>query len=103
MRSGARRINGNDEPELFFFRFPRPPGARRQEPTAHALPLKALTALRVGIPGPERRSEAARAAQATGLVTFPAADAYVMTLGFDGEGQGRSTDLRPDLPLVLAW
>jgi len=57
----------------------------------------------VGIPGPDRRSEAARAAQATGLVTFPAADGYVMTLGFDGEVQGWSTDLRPDLPLVLAW
>ena len=37
------------------------------------------------------------------LVTFPAADGYVMTLGFDGEVQDRSTDLRPDLPLVLAW
>jgi len=53
--------------------------------------------------GPDRHSEAARAAQATGLVTFPAADGYVMTLGFDGEVQGWSTDLRPDLPLVLAW
>lgn len=91
------------EPELFFFRFPRPPGARSPQPTAHALPLRALTALRVGIPGPALRSEAARAAEAAGLVTFPAAEAYVMTLGFDGEAQGQTCDLRPDLPVVLAW
>jgi hypothetical protein len=91
------------EPELFYFRFPRPPGALSSQPTAHALPLRKLTALRVGIPGTAPRSEGVRAAEATGLVTFLAADAYLMTLGFDGETQGRSSDLRPDLAIVLGW
>jgi hypothetical protein len=91
------------EPELFYFRFPRPARALSAEPTAHAVPLKRLTALSVGIPGPVVRSEAARAAEATGLVTFPAADDYVMTLAFDGAAHGRTSDLRPELPLVLAW
>jgi hypothetical protein len=91
------------EPDLFYFRFPRPASALSSEPTAHAVPLKSLTALRVGIPGPVVRSEAALAAEATGLVTFPTADDYVMTLAFDGTAHGRTRDLRPELPLVLAW
>ena len=91
------------EPELVYFRFPRRSGALRGEPTAHALPLRTLTALSVGIPGPAARSGSARAVEATGLVTFPPADDYVMTLAFDGGAQRRTRDLRPDLPLVLAW
>ena len=91
------------EPELFYFRFPRRPDALRGEPTSHALPLKTLTALSVGIPGSAARSETARAAAATGLVEFLPADDYVMTLAFDGGAHGRTKDLRPDLPLVLAW
>jgi hypothetical protein len=91
------------EPELFYFRFPRRPDAVRGEPTSHALPLKTLTALSVGIPGSAARSETARAAEATGLVEFLPADDYVMTLAFDGGAHGRTKDLRPDLPLVLAW
>jgi hypothetical protein len=91
------------EPELFYFRFPRRPDALRGEPTSHALPLKTLTALSVGIPGSAARSETARAAEATGLVEFPPADDYVMTLAFDGGAHRRTKDLRPNLPLVLAW
>jgi hypothetical protein len=28
---------------------------------------------------------------------------YVMTLAFDGAAHSRTSDLRPELPLVLAW
>ena len=91
------------EPELVYFRFPRRPDALRGEPTAHSLPLKTLTALSVGIPGSAARSEGARAAEATGLVEFPPADDYVMTLTFDGAAHHRTKDLRADLPLVLSW
>jgi hypothetical protein len=91
------------EPALFYFRFARRPDALRGEPTAHALPLRKLTALSVGIPGPSARSEAARAAEATGLVSFPHADDHLMTLAFDGEAAGRAQDLRPVLPVLLAW
>jgi hypothetical protein len=65
--------------------------------------LKALTALSVGLPGAALRSEPARAAEVAGLVRFEAADAYVLTLSFDGESRRRTTDLRSVLPLVLAW
>jgi hypothetical protein len=85
------------EPALSYLRFPRPP-ALRQEPTVHAVPLKALTALSVRLPGPALRSQPARAAEVA-----EAADAYGMTLSFDGESHRRRTDLRPVLPMVLAW
>jgi hypothetical protein len=91
------------EPALSYLRFPRSPAALRQEPTVHAVPLKALTALSVRLPGPALRSEPARAAEVAGLVRFEAADAYVMTLSFDAESHRRRTDLRPVLPMVLAW
>ena len=90
------------EPELFYFRFPRPPGARKDQPTKHALHLRTLTGLRLGLPGNGPRSDAARAAEATGLVTFALAESHIMTLAFDNETQGRSIDLRPGLPLVLS-
>ena len=89
------------EPALFYFRFPRPPGALRAQPTAHALPLTRLTALTVAGPGSSPRSAPLRAAEATGVVAFPSADEHLMTLAFGGQGQTR--DLRPELPLVLAW
>ena len=91
------------EPELFYFRFARPPGALRAEPTVHALPLTVLTALTVAVPGASPRSAPLQAAQATGLVSFPSAREHVMTLAFAGRGQGETRDLRPELPLVLAW
>jgi Glyoxalase-like domain len=92
-----------DEPELFYFRFPRTPGALKTEPRRHALHLRILTGVRIGLPGKGPRSDAAHAVQATGLVTFVPAEGHLMTLAFDDETQGRSLDLRPELPLVLSW
>ena len=91
------------EPELFYFRFPRPPGALEPQPRKHALELRRLTGVRIGLPGVDARSDAARAAEATGLVTFASAASHVMTLAFDHETQGRSRDLRPELPVALSW
>jgi hypothetical protein len=89
------------EPELFYFRFARRPGALSEQPTAHALPPRSLTGLSVAVPA-AARSKGARAAEATGLVTFRTA-APLMTLEFDGRARGQTMDLRPELPLVLAW
>lgn len=91
------------EPELFFFRFPRPADALRAEPRAHALPLANVTAVTVGLPGPSARSAPLRAVEAAGLVSFPVADEYLMTLAFDGETRSEAVDLRPELPLGLSW
>jgi hypothetical protein len=65
--------------------------------------LRTLTELRVGLPGNGPRSDAALAVGAAGLVTFVPAEGHLMTLAFDGGTQGRSLDLRPELPLVLTW
>ena len=81
----------------------RPPGGPQGGPTAHALPRRGLTAASVGIPGPPSRSTGASRLEAAGLVTFPAAEAYLLALSFDGAGRGEQADLRPGLPLVLRW
>jgi hypothetical protein len=38
-----------------------------------------------------------------GIATFVAGREPMMALSFDGGSRGESADLRPDLPLVLAW
>jgi Glyoxalase-like domain len=94
------------EPELFYFRFARPPGATSEQPRAHPLGVHKLTAVSVGLRGGTALSDAAQAVEATGLVTFFASDDYVMRLGFDGaagEATVRQADLRPDLPIVLGF
>jgi hypothetical protein len=37
------------------------------------------------------------------LVQLHAGGEYCIELGFDGESQGQTRDLRPALPLVLRW
>jgi len=90
------------EPELFHFRAPRRPGDLAAEPIAHALPLRSVSRVSVGIPGAEPRSDALRATESAGLVSFPTDSEHVLTLEF-GEGEERRADLRPKLPLVLRY
>jgi hypothetical protein len=48
-------------------------------------------------------SSAARAAVDAGLLSFSPADAYSLTLTFDGGTRAEERDLRPVLPLILRW
>jgi hypothetical protein len=91
------------EPAFFYIRFARPPEQLQAAPPSHRLPLERLTGVSIGLPGPGPRSAAARAVEAEGLVSFPAASEYMMTLVFDDAGAGDEADLRPELPLVLRW
>jgi hypothetical protein len=92
-----------EEPELFYMRWARRPDATRREPVDHPVPSTDVTSVRIGVPGPRPLSEAARAAEAAGVVGFHSAEDHLMTLGLDGEARGHVADLRPDLPLVLRW
>ena len=91
------------EPELFYWRHPRRPEDFRGEPIEHTMPVRDVTRLGIGIPGPGPRTASARAAEAAGLITFPSTTEHVMQLEFDGEAQRNVADLRPELPLVLRW
>jgi hypothetical protein len=91
------------EPELFYLAFSRPRDAAEQEPFTHSLPATEITGLAIGLPGVKPRSLAAHTVEAMGLVSFSAADDYVMVLTLDRGARSRAADLRPGLPLILRW
>lgn len=88
-------------PEIFYLGFQRGRARGGQEPVEHELPLGSLRGVSVWRPA-GGDSEAARALQAAGLVTFHDADDPLLELRFDDAGRGRA-DLRPVLPLALRW
>jgi hypothetical protein len=93
-----------DEPLLIYFPLRRRPdaaSAAHAQPLEHSAGLRELTAVRVFGPGDPGRSAVMGAAEETGAVTFCHAQEHFAELGFDGEAEGRCTDLRPVLPLVL--
>jgi len=91
------------EPAFFYIGFARGAGQMQPQPRDHALGVRRLTAVEIGIPGSMPRSDAARLVEEMGLVQFVAAPRHGMTLTFD-EGRARQqADLDPDLPLVLRW
>jgi hypothetical protein len=96
----ARNVPLSD-PALFYLSFQRDASRGGQEPRAHPLPLTQLTS--VAVQGPTTGLSAAmRATQAAGLVSFEEATEHAITLRFDAGDRG-SADLRPTLPLWLAW
>jgi hypothetical protein len=91
------------EPALFHIGFARPPGLRGDQPRSHGLGVDDVTGVTIALTGSAALSPAARAVEEAGLVRFERAEAFLMTLGFDGGAAGRSADLRPEPPLVLRW
>ena len=91
------------EPAFFYIGFARGAGQMQPQPRDHALGVRRLTAVEIGLPGAVPRSDAARAVEGMGLVEFVDAPDHRMTLTFDAGRAGRNVDLDPDLPLVLRW
>ena len=91
------------EPAFFYIGFARSPAQIQTQPRVHALPIRRITALEIGMPGGAAPSAAARALQDAGLVQFVEAPHHVMRLTFDDARTGERADLHPDLPLVLRW
>ncbi|HSM81435.1 MAG TPA: VOC family protein [Nodosilinea sp.] len=102
----ATNVSVLREPMLFYLPF-----AQRQDsyPEAKAQPLnhgagwREATRVSLTLPPSPPRSEALEALAATGLVSIQTGPAYLMELGFDGEGQGQHHDFRPALPLIIHW
>lgn len=72
------------------------------QPLDHACGVRELTRVTITIPS-QSLSTAAQAIQATGLVTFARGNEHVAELEFDGGKQGKTVDLRSQLPLCLRW
>jgi hypothetical protein len=87
------------EPAFFWLPFRRS-RAQTEQPTAHQLG-QMITSVRLGAPIDRLSSDAARAAEALGLLAFERCSDYVVDLTLDGGILGETSDLRPGLPMRL--
>ena len=86
------------EPELFYLPFLR--RTMSTEPVAHALPIRRIRALSVGVRNREALSGSSRSAEKHGLVSYFVSPQPLLEILFEGPA-GMRIDLRPDLPLVF--
>ena len=91
------------EPGLYYFRPPRGLGDLAGEPIEHQVPVEEVSAVAIDVPGPAPRTQALRETETAGLVSFPAAPDHVLRLDFGRAQEGKSVDLRPELPLVFRY
>jgi hypothetical protein len=77
--------------------------AVRQQPLKHAAGFHEITRVTFTSPGANNRSPEFQATINAKLVELQVGDNYCLELGFDGEQQGKRTDFRPALPLILHW
>jgi hypothetical protein len=89
-----------EEPELVYLPFLRRAGPPAHEPTDHALPVREICAVAVGLPSAAGLSEPSKAVRAAGLVTYHSAAEHVLELTFVAAVE-TTFDLRPTLPLLL--
>jgi hypothetical protein len=87
------------EPELFYLPFLRRATAQ-SEPVEHALPIRRIRALSVGLRNRQDLSAASRSAEKHGLVSYFVSPQPALEILFEGPA-GMRIDLRPDLPLVF--
>ncbi len=89
-----------NEPDLFYLPFLTSGTARRPEPVTHALPIRRIRGLSVGLQGRNALSAASRCAQEHGLVSYFEAPQPLLEIWFEGPA-GMRIDLRPELPLLF--
>ena len=92
-----------NEPLIAYAGFLRHRPRLRAGTDAHLLPPGSLTRLRIDLPDAGPLSAATRRLRDDGLIEVIASEHHLLRLGFDGETTGASADLRPDLPVILAW
>jgi hypothetical protein len=88
------------EPELFYLPFLTRGAARRPEPVSHALPIRRIRGLSVGLRNRDALSAASSCAEQQGLVSYFQAPQPLLEILFEGPA-GTRFDLRPELPLVF--
>jgi hypothetical protein len=89
-----------DEPELVYLPFLHRDGPPAHEPTDHALPIREVCGVTVGLPSAAGLSQPSQAVLSAGLATYRFAPEHVLELTFSA-AQEAVVDLRPNLPLVL--
>lgn len=89
-----------NEPGLFYLPFLKSGAARRPEPVAHALPIRVIRGLSVGLQDRNTLSAASRCAEQHGLVSYFEAPQALLEILVEGP-PGMRIDLRPGLPLVF--
>jgi hypothetical protein len=92
-----------EEPEFLYLGFQRGRARQGAEPTTHRISASKITAVDIALPTLRSRSNAARALETMGLVSYTIADDYVVSLTLDNGTSANAADLRPDVPLVLRW
>ncbi|AKU95703.1 hypothetical protein AKJ09_02367 [Labilithrix luteola] len=94
------------EPLLFLQR-PRtsegPAAAPARESENHANGIRAIRKMHITLTDGATLTPAVREVERLGIVTFTQGPEPLMELVFDEATQGRTADLRPDLPLLLRW
>ena len=96
------------EPFLFFLPFAlrrRPdaqPGARRQ-PLEHLAGFWELSRVELVLPHDHSPSPELQSLVDANLVRVSEGAKPLLTLGFDGEAEGKCADFRPTLPLTFNW
>jgi hypothetical protein len=88
------------EPELFYLPFMNRARVRSSEPVLHAVPIRGIRGVSVGVSRFDELSDASRAAQRRGLIRYFGSPQPVMEVSFEGAA-GLNYDLRPDLPLIF--
>jgi hypothetical protein len=88
------------EPGLFYLPFLKSGAGRRTEPVTHALPIRRIRGLSVGVRDRNALSAASRCAEEIGLISYFEARLPLLEILFAGPA-GMRVDLRPDLPLVF--
>jgi hypothetical protein len=89
-----------EEPELVYLPFAHRTGPPAHEPTDHALSIRQVCGVTVGLPTAAGLSQTSRAARSAGLVTYRSAAEYSIELNFPAV-QEVMFDLRPTLPLLF--
>lgn len=87
------------EPELFYLPFMKRARLPGSEPLLHAVPIRRIRTLSVGVTHFAELSDAARLAMSHGLLNYFESPQPVMEISF--EGAAVNVDLRPELPLVF--
>jgi hypothetical protein len=87
------------EPELFYLPFLKGAPIRR-EPVIHALPIRQVSGLAVGVPRLTELSAASRVAASRALLRYFESPQHVLEILFEGPPD-MCFDLRPRLPLVF--
>jgi len=89
-----------DEPAIYMMPWLSPDRPRRSEPTDHALPVRVITGVSVGVPDLRSLSDAARRVRDAKLLNYFESASSVLEIQFQSQ-ESRLIDCRPYLPLVF--